>query len=141
MSGKAPPKGPRALLGTQLGPSSSPASSSTPPLGASSHSHQQHLHTQLQSQRASPSALTSNINTRIGAAPPTGPRSLQIGRVPPGPKYSLNSHTSPSAPNGLGTHSLQSSRFSVSIKGKKRDTGTSNGVCVYFFVTYGRSLI
>ena len=138
MSGKAPPKGPRALLGTQLGSTSSPASP-TVPLGPSSHSHQ-HLHTQPQSQRPPPSAPTSNINTRIGAAPPTGPRSLQIGRPPPGPKYSLSSHTSPSVANGLGPHSLQTNRFPVSIKGKNRDIGTSSVVCI-LFIAYGRSLI
>ena len=137
MSGKAPPKGPRALLGTQLGSSSSPTSSSPP----SSHPHQHLLHNQLPPQRPSPSAPTLSINTRIGATPPTGPRSLQIGRPPAGLKYSLTSHATPSAPNGLGPpHSLQSSRFPVSIKGKKRDIGTSSAVCMLFIV-YGRSLI
>ena len=137
MSGKAPPKGPRALLGTQLGSTSSPASP-TVPLGPSSHLHQ-HLHTQPQSQRPPPSAPTSNINTRIGAAPPTGPRSLQIGRPPPGPKYSLSSHTSPSVANGLGPHSLQNNRFPVSIKGKNRDIGTSSVVCILFIVASDHS--
>ena len=138
MSGKAPPKGPRALLGTQLGSSSTPAPSSAP-LVASSHPHHL-LHTQPQPQRPLPSAPTANINTRIGATPPTGPRSLQIGRPPPGPKYSLNNLTPSSTPNGLGPHSLQSNRFPVSIKGKKRDIGATGGVCT-FFVAYGRSLI
>jgi [histone H3]-lysine4 N-trimethyltransferase SETD1 len=135
MSGKVPPKGPRALLGS----SSSPASSSAP-LGPSSHPHQHLLHTQLQTQRPPPSAPTSSINTRIGATPPTGPRSLQIGRPPPGSKYPLSSHTTPSTPNGLGPHSLQSNRFPVSIKGKKRDIGTSSAVCM-LFIAYHRSLI
>lgn len=139
MSGKAPPRGPRALLGTQLGSTSSPASSPVH-LGHSSHPHQHPPHTQLQIQRPPPSAPTSNINTRIGAAPPTGPRSLQIGRPPPGTKYSLSSHTTPSAPNGLGPHSLQSSRFPVTIKGKNRDIGTSSVVCI-LFIAYGRSLV
>jgi histone-lysine N-methyltransferase SETD1 len=140
MSGKAPPKGPRALLGTQLGSTSSPASP-TVPLGPTSHPHQHLLHTQPQSQRPPPSAPTSNINTRIGATPPTGPRSLQIGpRPPPGTKYSLSSHTTPSVPNGLGPHLLQTNRFPVSIKGKNRDIGTSNVVCILFIV-YSRSLV
>ena len=135
MSGKAPPKGPRALLGTQLGSSSA----SSAPLGTSSHPHQhQHLlQPQLQPQRLPPSGPTPVINTRIGATPPTGPRSLQIGRPPPGPKYSLNT---PSASNGLGPHSLQSNRLTVSIKGKQRDIGTSSGVCI-LFIAYDRSLI
>ena len=136
MSGKAPPKGPRALLGTQLGSSSSPSA----PLGPVSHPHQHLLHTQLQPQRPPPSAPPSNINTRIGATPLTGPRSLQIGRPPPGPKYSLSSHTTPSTLNGLGPHSLQSNQFPISIKGKKRDVGTSSAVCILFFA-YGRSFI
>jgi len=131
MSGKAPPKGPRALLGTQLGSSSSSPTSSAS-LGAASHPHQHLLHTQPPPQRPPPGAPTSNINTRIGATPPTGPRSLQIGRPPSGPKYSPNTHATSSAPNGLGPHSLQSNRFPISIKGKKRDIGTSGGVCILF---------
>ncbi|KAK1227547.1 histone methyltransferase set1 [Marasmius sp. AFHP31] len=54
MSGKAPPKGPRALLMTGGGPSPGP---------------------QAQQQSSSASATAS----RIGAAPPTGPRSLMNG--------------------------------------------------------------
>ena len=139
MSGKAPPKGPRALLGTHPGSLSSPASSSAP-LGTS-HPHQHLLHIQPQLKGPPSSALNTNVNTRIGATPPTGPRSLQISRPPPpGPKYSSNSHTIPTVPNGLGPHSLQINRFPVSIKGKNRDIGTSSGVCI-LFIAYSRSLI
>lgn len=67
MSGKAPPKGPRALLGAHQ-----PSSSSS----AAPHHHHQ--------PRPPPTAHTGS--SRIGATPPTGPRSLLAAapRQPPG---------------------------------------------------------
>ncbi|KAF8892940.1 hypothetical protein BD779DRAFT_1132659 [Infundibulicybe gibba] len=83
MSGKAPPKGPRALRA-----SFHPSSASTSAVASGSapgSSTQQH-------------APPANANKRIGATPPTGPRSLtaQINggrQLPPGPK-SMNGHSS-----------------------------------------------
>ncbi|PPQ66794.1 hypothetical protein CVT24_008703, partial [Panaeolus cyanescens] len=120
MSGKAPPKGPRALLGqTQGAASSSSSSYSHPP----AHSQQQ--------QRSSSTQPPANPASRIGATPPTGPRSLQGNAnsrpPPPGPKSLINGHSSHNntAVNGLGPHALQTNRHPISIKGKKRDVGPS----------------
>ncbi|KAF8958959.1 hypothetical protein BDZ97DRAFT_1761764 [Flammula alnicola] len=131
MSGKAPPKGPRALLGTQAGPSG-PASSSSSLANAHSVAQQPPAHPQPP--RAPQSALPPNPNSRIGATPPTGPRSLQANNhsrpPPPGPKHLLNGHShhsSSGGPNGLGPHALQSNRHPISIKGKKRDIGPNVG--------------
>lgn len=132
MSGKAPPKGPRALLGTPGG-SSAPASSSSSSLSTSlapTHN-MNNVPPQRAQPRAAPpaSSLPNNPSSRIGAAPPTGPRSLGFqnshGRMPPpGPKHSfVNGVHHPASSSG----GLQKNRNPISIKGKNRDSG----VCPY----------
>lgn len=114
MSGKAPPRGPRALLGSlqHLQQNQSASSSSLPP----------NLLPIPQTPQASPTSLSATPIKRIGAAPPTGPRSLTNGRQPPpGPKLLLNGRSSPTSgsPNiPTGPHALQSNRHPISIKGK-----------------------
>lgn len=127
MSGKAPPRGPRALLGS-LPPSAPHAS------------HQHHQQPQQQQnhpassssssaqlQRVSP-ITTTPPNRRIGAVPPTGPRSLNGRQPPPGPKHLLNGHSSlgPGLPSS-SSHGLQSNRHPISIKGKNPDKGPVAG--------------
>jgi hypothetical protein len=88
MSGKAPPTGPRALLNSLNGcppkrhpPQSDLSSSPHPPPSASS--------------PPSSSSPTPLIN-RIGAPPPTGPRSLLNGNTQGRTaKPALNGHTNP----------------------------------------------
>ncbi|KAF4603217.1 histone methyltransferase set1 [Pleurotus pulmonarius] len=98
MSGRPPPSGPRALR-----PSVQPSSSSTPTVAPAPAAQSQH-------QGSSNSFTTS----RIGAAPPTGPRSLLNGGAPSAPagfrksKYA-NGYNSTSAPgiSGPGPSTLQ----------------------------------
>lgn len=136
MSGKAPPTGPRALLGSMAASSvASSSSSSTSHQGSQS----------LQPTRPQAATVTLAQNKRIGATPPTGPRSLINGAharpPPPGPKSLLNNgHTghlnssaaNSSLPNGLNAHALQSNRHPISIKGKKPETGSGVGVNLFF---------
>ncbi|OBZ76712.1 hypothetical protein A0H81_03228 [Grifola frondosa] len=105
MSGKAPPRAPRALLNSLAG--SAVASSSA----------------------TVPSASTS---TRIGAAPPTGPRSLVNGNVPAGPsalrggrgKPYVNGYGGiPTGPAAATPPTGPSPRYSQ--KGKQVETGWS----------------
>lgn len=126
MSGKAPPKGPRALLGTQAASSSS--SSSASPLNS------------LPQNTARPTSAKSSsatgggpsyLGTRIGAIPPTGPRSLQgnnQSKPPPqAPKSLVNGdllHTN----SVSSSHVLQSNRHPISINSKKKDAAP---VCVF----------
>jgi hypothetical protein len=123
MSGKVPPRGPRALLGS-LPPSTPHAN----------HQHQQQPQQQqnqpassssssAQPQRVSPTSLTSSPNKRIGAVPPTGPRSLNGRLPPPGPKHLLNGHSNLGLSIPSGSHGLQSNRHPISIKGKNPDKG------------------
>ncbi|KAL5520617.1 SET1 [Sanghuangporus sanghuang] len=79
MSGKEPPKGPRALR----------ASGGTPPAGLSNHHHHHlppHFQTQptASSSRQHFSSSPSTSSSGIGVAPPTGPRSLLNGLAGPG---------------------------------------------------------
>jgi histone-lysine N-methyltransferase SETD1 len=118
MSGKAPPRGPRALLGSlpqlqQNQTASSSSQSTNPP-------------PQPQTPQSSPTALSATPVKRIGAVPPTGPRSLTNGRQPPppGPKQLLNGRSSPTSSSPIiptGPHALQSNRHPISIKGKIPD--------------------
>ncbi|PPQ92507.1 hypothetical protein CVT25_010340 [Psilocybe cyanescens] len=130
MSGKAPPKGPRALLGTPGASSSGPSSSSSS-LPSSAHGFAQPPHSQshVSVPRAPQSSLSQNSSSRIGAAPPTGPRSLQANMhsrpPPPGPKHLYNGHPSSGGLNGLGSQALRNDRFPVSFKGKKQESGPS----------------
>lgn len=85
MSGKAPPTGPRALLNSLNGgpskrhPPQSDLSSSSPHPSSSS-----------------PPSQTIPLINRIGAAPPTGPRSLLNGNTQGRTaKSALNGHTNP----------------------------------------------
>ncbi|KII91725.1 hypothetical protein PLICRDRAFT_518887 [Plicaturopsis crispa FD-325 SS-3] len=89
MSGKAPPRGPRALLGSLVasgsGSSSASTSAATPP------------------PPPAPAQSSSTQGSRIGAAPPTGPRSLANAPQRGGnPKQYVNGHAvhSPPAPTG-----------------------------------------
>lgn len=119
MSGKAPPTGPRALLGSlQQHQQYQTASSSSQPLNPP-------LPPQPQTPQSSPITLSATPVKRIGAVPPTGPRSLTNGRQPPPcPKQLLNGRTSPtnsSLTMSTGPHALQSNRHPISIKGKIPD--------------------
>ena len=86
MSGKAPPTGPRALLNSLNGG----------PSKRHPHPPQSDLSSSPQPTPSSSSSPTSLIN-RIGAAPPTGPRSLLNGNNTQGRtvKPTLNGHTNP----------------------------------------------
>lgn len=118
MSGKAPPRGPRALLN-----SLPPAAPSAPGAGAGqsasqqSNSAGQQGHTPASGPR---SASTSSPATRIGAAPPTGPRSLTTQTILPalgGRKKQLtNGHSHPIASgSNIG---LNTTNGPVSLKTK-----------------------
>lgn len=121
MSGKAPPRGPRALLcSLQQHQQGQPSSSSSPSVIPPS---------LPQTPHSSPTTLSTSPANRIGAAPPTGPRSLTNGRQPPppGPKQLLNGRSSPTiGSSGIptGPHALQSNRHPISIKGKITDKPT-----------------
>lgn len=130
MSGKAPPKGPRALLSSlpAVSPLAAPAINQPPP-------QQQQPHRPSATSLSQPSAAPKPI--------PTGPRIFRdsaFAKLPPaGPKnHSTNGYSNvagPSTPNGLGSHALQSNRHPISIKGKKPDTATSwsnTGVNTFF---------
>src|SRR5690606_15237951 len=116
MSGRPPPKGPRALS------AAGPSSSSTAP---SSSSLSVHGPPPLPSQRPPPS---SHYSKPI----PTGPRSLhsttRFSHSSPKTPYNGFSNNSsfvnsagPSMPNGLNVRDSQSSRFSSSTNGKKTE--------------------
>lgn len=133
MSGKAPPTGPRALLGTHASSSGSSLQSSSSLAGA----HHANLAPKPtggvpQPPRPSQPAAAPYPGSRIGATPPTGPRSLQANnhaRPPPGPKQLVNGHSHLSSSSGPNAQGLQTNRYPISIKGKKRDEGTSGRVC------------
>jgi len=139
MSGKAPPTGPRALRVTDQGSSSGSASSSSPAIAPPLTSPKQpQLHPQPP--KVQSSSTSAHSGSRIGAAPPTGPRSLQANnhaRQPPGSKHLFNGHSNPlnsGGANGLASHALQMNRHPISIKGKKRDLGLNAGVCHFVAV-------
>ncbi|KAF8653398.1 hypothetical protein AX16_003970 [Volvariella volvacea WC 439] len=127
MSGKAPPTGPRALLGG--------IRATSPVVPAPLHSaqalsqHQQpQLQPQLLSQRPQLSSPATPFN-RIGATPPTGPRSLTNGLharpPPPAPKNLLNGHpTPPAGPSALTGLRPSSPQSRHQVKGKKPDSTT-----------------
>ena len=96
MSGKAPPKGPRALLGAH--PSSSSSSSAAP----------HHHHHPPPPARPPPTG-----GSRIGATPPTGPRSLLAAapRPPPVPKQLYS---------GQGSQRASAPTVSPSLPGRAR---------------------
>jgi len=135
MSGKAPPKGPRALLGPHGGPSAPASSSSQAPTAPISNLPLQPQHA-LHSRGAPTSSSSSgpiNPGSRIGATPPTGPRSLGFQNSharmpPPGPKHPFVNGAHHSSSSGVGSHGLQKNRHPISIKGKNRDN-SNVGVC------------
>ncbi|TFK75666.1 hypothetical protein BDN72DRAFT_892163 [Pluteus cervinus] len=122
MSGKAPPTGPRALLGTYR--------ATSPAVLSSSHSSQslsqqflpfQPQHPQRPQPNPPPSAPAVS---RIGAPPPTGPRSLTNGihsrQPPPAPKSLLNGHASNVAgPSSFNSLRPMSPQGRLPMKGKK----------------------
>ncbi|KIJ63613.1 hypothetical protein HYDPIDRAFT_188400, partial [Hydnomerulius pinastri MD-312] len=114
MSGKAPPRGPRALL------------SSLPTTAATSSA------SQASPSTASTSTSPGGPSHKIGAAPPTGPRSLLNG-IPTQPRskpttkplvngYSSSSSSPPSAPSIINAPTGPRS----SQKGKQAESGWSN---------------
>ena len=117
MSGKAPPRAPRALLNS-LGTSAAAGSSATP-------------------SQPSPSTASSS---RLGATPPTGPRSLAIGRAPPqapkGPRADtltngVNGHVAssgPSPPTGPSASRYSQKGKHVEISWKSRPSPDPSGV-------------
>ncbi|KAH7907814.1 hypothetical protein BJ138DRAFT_438844 [Hygrophoropsis aurantiaca] len=115
MSGKAPPRGPRALLGSLAAGPSTPQPSSS-----------------IASTSTSPGA----VNSKIGAAPPTGPRSLLNGI----PSHSRNQ--APSKPFANG-HAPSSSAGPSTIsaptgprasqKGKQVEAGWSSSNVGFLF--------
>lgn len=128
MSGKAPPTGPRALLGTYrpTSPINSPSSSS-PALSQHRTGQAQHP---PRSQTNVPSTPTGS---RIGAPPPTGPRSLTNGiqnarQPPPAPKSLLNGHTTTiphiSTPNVV--NNVSSIPPHERLKGKRPESPTTS---------------
>ncbi|KAF9530539.1 hypothetical protein CPB83DRAFT_166065 [Crepidotus variabilis] len=130
MSGKAPPKGPRALQGSQPGPSTASSSSSS---SVSQPLVQQHLNSHPLPSKSQGNSGPRFPSGRIGATPPTGPRSLLGGaqsKVPPqGPKSLANGHSNLPTPGppGASSHILQSNRPPISIvNGRKRDVTTNS---------------
>ena len=90
MSGKAPPTGPRALLNSLNG---LPSKRQPPPNDLSSPSHPS-----SSSSSSPPSSSSVPLINRIGAPPPTGPRSLLNGNTNASSrstKPALNGHTNP----------------------------------------------
>lgn len=135
MSGKAPPKGPRALLGTHGGPSAPSSASSSSLVSTASNSHLPPQHALHSRGAPTPSVSSVPINpgSRIGATPPTGPRSLGFqsshARMPlPGPKHPFVNGAHPPSNSGMGSHGLQKNRHPISIKGKNREN-INVGVC------------
>jgi hypothetical protein len=151
MSGKAPPKGPRALLG------SLPVSSvSTSASSGGQSAPQQPTPTAAQAPvQRSPTIPLTSPSKRIGTAPPTGPRSLTNGsytspHTSPSfrggaggkPKHFVNGHinSNPGNPTtvGLGSNTLQNRH---AVKGQKSESGSgwtsASGVNYTFHFTNG----
>ncbi|KAJ3823230.1 hypothetical protein F5880DRAFT_558623 [Lentinula raphanica] len=134
MSGKAPPTGPRALLGKQG--QQGQQGQGQPGHPSHSNSRQPSSSTNISSSSSSlPSSSSSNVNTRIGAPPPTGPRSLSVNGPTRGgkAKVHVNGHSagrerereranSDSPSENASSSILTPRRFAISIPTKKPET-------------------
>lgn len=128
MSGKVPPRGPRALLGSL--PASSSSSTAQPP---------------PTSTRAPSQANSPPTNKRIGAVPPTGPRSLSNGNHPHSssnspfrgsqgrPKHPPSGHAASPAP-GLPLSRPAPKPKKVEIGGWTGASSSSSSTTVRFFI-------